>query len=129
MPQFENLNTKVFVAEGDITQWAVVCSGTAGGQAKLPAAKGAPGVGIAIHDAEAGMPVEVAMPGSYVRAIAAGAISRDDWLRAAGTDGRVEANTTAPEDMHLIGQAVNDAPAAGHIVFLRVDPNPPTTTA
>lgn len=125
MPQFENLITKPFTAEGAVTQFAAVAYGTNDKQAKLPGGAGAACIGIALHAAADGEQLAVAMPGSHVRAISAGAISRGAWLRAADTAGKVGPSTAV--DQHLIGQAVSDVSNADEVVFIRVDPNPPVT--
>ncbi len=101
------------IAEGAITKGHTVVGGTAGNQAKLPAADTDIPLGVAISDATDGQAVAIARSGSaYVYAGAAIAINTKVYIH--GTDGEVDDTVKAGGSIGTTRQAA--AAAAERIV-------------
>lgn len=110
-------------AEAIIGANLVVVEGTSDQQCNLPGGAGAGRIlGISRHAVAVGEQLEIAGPGCHARVVAAGAITKGDWVKIAGTSGKVTSTTPASEDTEVVGQAQTTVTTDGDIIFIRVAP-------
>ena len=113
-----------FIAEGNITKYAVVVAGSQEGKVTLPAGANASKIiGIAQNDAADGEPVRVRLLG-ISKAIAAGAISMGDLVQIADSAGKVQtASPAAGTNAFIVGVAMDAAGSAGEYVHINIMPS------
>jgi len=125
MPAHHNpMLIKTYTAEVAITKYMAVIEGTSDGQANDPGAANDVALGIALHAAAAGEPVDVCLFGPCL-AVADGAFSRGALLAISSTTGKVDAITigVTTADQRVIGKALQTAGADGDLVSIFVGLN------
>lgn len=130
-PSEKNMaRAKARMAEGSgILYGLAVISGTAYPQVKLPTAAGQRGIGFALADTAAGLPVDVQTDGIAI-GIASAAIAVDSYVEIAGASGKLRAITAGVTTAtHIMGRAKTAAAADGdHISIDQTDRGYAATT-
>lgn len=116
-------HTETYIADGAITQYALVIKGTADDDVKMPTGAGGNVIGVAQHAATDGEQVSVAVAGPSM-AYASAAIAIGAKVANAGTTGKtVTAAPGAGANVDIAGNALSAASADGALHKINVCPS------